>query len=329
MLAGITQSAISHFHIDAPVHPLMNWYAMIGSSLLLALVVTFVTEKIVIPYLGEYKPPGDKILFDDSPSLKLSAEEKRGLRMAGITVILFLTILLLLILPENSLLRNDEGKLLPKSPFISGIIFILFVFFLTVGIAYGKGARTIRSHRQIPKMMEKGLTGVAGFLVVCLPASIFIDLFHKSNLTTIIAVSGANLFKSIDLGVIPALLMFSLLCAGLNIFVTSGLTQWMITAPIFVPLFYQVGLSPAITQLAFRIGDSTTNIISPISAYLPMLLGLLEKYRNKNQEIGIGSALSLMLPYSLCLLLFWILYLGIWLLLKIDPGPGASIFIHP
>jgi len=210
--------------------------------------------------------------------------------------IIFIIVLLFLTVPTDGLLRNEEGGLLPKSPFISGIIFILFVFFFVVGIAFGIGAKTIRNQRDVPNMMAKGLIGVAGFLVVCLPASVFIDLFHKSNLTEIIAVSGANLFKSINLGVIPALLMFSLLCAALNIFVTSGLTQWMITAPIFIPLFFHLGISPAITQFAFRIGDSTTNIISPISAYLPMLLGLLEKYRNKDQEIGIGSAISSMLP---------------------------------
>ena len=130
------------------------------------------------------------------------------------------------------------------------------------------------------------------------------------------------------LAFVAALLMFALLSALLNIFVTSGLTQWMISAPIFVPLFYYLGLSPAITQMAFRIGDSSTNIISPISAYLPMLLGLLEKYCNKDQEIGIGSALSLMLPYSLCLLIFWVIYFGIWLLLGLDPGPGATIYVE-
>jgi aminobenzoyl-glutamate transport protein len=176
--------------------------------------------------------------------------------------------------------------------------------------------------------MAKGLTGVASFLVVCIPAALFIDLFHKSNLTTIIAIEGANLFKQIQIGIIPALLLFSLLCALLNIFITSGLTQWMITAPIFVPLFYHLGVSPAITQMAFRIGDSSTNIISPISAYLPMLLGLMEKYRNKNQEVGIGSALSLMLPYSSVLLIFWIIYFALWLIIGLDPGPGVSMFIN-
>lgn len=327
MLAGITQSAISYFQIDASVHPLMNWYIMMGSTIMLALVITLVTEKIIIPYVGEYNPPeGLKHLTVDT-DLDLKPEEKRGLLYTIIAGFIFLIILLFMIVPNNGLLRNEQGELLPKSPLISGIIFILFIFFFIVGIAFGIGAKTVRSQRDVPNMMAKGLIGVAGFLVVCLPASVFIDLFHKSNLTEIIAVSGANLFKSISLGVIPALLMFSLLCAALNIFVTSGLTQWMITAPIFVPLFFHLGVSPAITQFAFRIGDSTTNIISPISAYLPMLLGLLEKYRNKDQEIGIGSAISLMLPYSMFLLMFWVIYFAIWLLLGFDPGPGVSIFL--
>lgn len=327
MLAGITQSVVSYYNIDIQVHPLMNWYIMMGSTLLLAFVVTVVTEKIIVPYIGEYNPPEEYKHLAVHTDLKLRNNEKRGLLYAALATAVFVALLLLLIIPSDGLMRNAEGKLLPESPLISGIIFILFVYFFTAGIAFGLGAKTIRHQRDVPNMMAKGLVGVSGFLVVCLPASMFIDLFHKSNLTEIIAVSGANLFKNIHLELLPALLLFALLCAALNIFVTSGLTQWMITAPIFIPLFFHLGASPAITQFAFRIGDSTTNIISPISAYLPMLLGLLEKYRNKDQDIGIGSAISLMLPYSLFLLAFWVLYFAFWLIFKLNPGPGVSIFL--
>lgn len=326
-LAGITESAIAFMNIDVPVHPLMNWYVMMGSTFLLASVVTLVTERIIVPLLGEYDPPDECRLKNAHESLTLEPSEKRGLMIAAIAIALYIVAMLFMTVPEDGLLRNDEGGLLPRSPLISGIIFILFVFFFVVGVSYGFGSGSIRSTHEIPPLMAKGLSGVAGFLVVCIPAAVFIDLFHKSNLTTIIAIEGANLFRVIDIGMIPMLLLFALLCAVLNIFITSGLTQWMITAPIFVPLFYELGLSPAITQMAFRIGDSTTNIISPISAYLPMLLGLLEKYRNKDQQIGIGSALSLMLPYSLAALLFWSLFLGFWLFLELDPGPGVSIFV--
>jgi len=327
MLAGITQSVVGSLSTDIPVHPLMNWYIMMGSTFMLALVVTVVTEKIIVPHVGEYDPPDEYKHIAESTDMKLNRSEKRGLVFAAAATCVFAALLLYMILPADGLLRNEERRLLPQSPLISGIIFILFVYFFSAGIAFGVGAKTIRRQRDIPDMMARGLTGVSGFLVVCLPASMFIDLFHKSRLTEIIAVSGANLFKSIHLGILPALLLFALLCAALNIFVTSGLTQWMITAPIFVPLFVHLGASPAITQFAFRIGDSTTNIISPISAYLPMLLGLLEKYRNRDQDIGIGSAISLMLPYSVFLLIFWVLYFAFWLILKLDPGPGVSIFL--
>jgi len=327
VLAGITESAVSHFALQAQVHPLMNWYAMVGSTIVLASVVTIVTEKVIMPYLGEYDPPPEFKLYPESDDLKISRNEKRGLKAAALASLIFLVILLLMTVPSNGLLRNDQGKLLPVSPLISGIIFIIFAYFFIIGIVYGKAAKTIGSEKQIPRMMERGLSGVTGFLVVCLPASIFIDLFHKSQLTTIIAVNGANLIKNLQIGMIPTLLIFAFLCAALNLFITSGFTKWLILAPIFVPLFFQVGISPAITQMSYRIGDSTTNIISPVSAYLPFLLGLLEKYRNKNQEIGIGSAISLMLPYSLLLLILWIVFLALWLLLGLNPGPGVSLFL--
>lgn len=327
VLAGITESAVSHFTLQAPVHPLMNWYAMVGSTVVLASAVTIVTEKIIMPYLGEYDPPSELKLYPQSDNLEISHNEKRGLRASAVASLIFLITLLFMTIPSSGLLRNDQGKILPVSPLISGIIFIIFAYFFIIGIVYGKAARTIGSEKQIPKMMERGLSGVTGFLVVCLPASIFIDLFHKSQLTTIIAVNGAKLIKNLQIGLIPTLLIFAFLCAALNLFITSGFTKWLILAPIFVPLFFQLGISPAITQMSYRIGDSTTNIISPVSAYLPFLLGLLEKYRNKNQEIGIGSAISLMLPYSLLLLILWIAFLALWLLLGLNPGPGVSLFL--
>ena len=176
-------------------------------------------------------------------------------------------------------------------------------------------------------MMQRGLAGVASFLVVCLPASLFIHLFQKSNMTTVIAVEGADLIRGLEIGMVPTILLFALFCAALNVFITSGFTKWLILAPIFIPLFYQLGVSPATTQMAYRIGDSTTNIISPVSAYLPFFLGLLEKYRDKDQEVGIGSVMALMLPYSMVLSVVWISYLALWLVLGFDPGPGVTLFL--
>jgi aminobenzoyl-glutamate transport protein len=326
VLAGITQSAVSHFAVDAVVHPLMDWYCMMGSTLVLATVVTLVTEKVIVPYLGDYRPPGD-FVAQTPEDFHLEPHERRGLKAAAVATVLFLVGLLFLTIPENALLRNANGELLPRSPLISGIIAILFVYFVVVGIAYGRASRQLESEKDVPRMMQRGLAGVASFLVVCLPASLFIHLFQESNLTAVIAVNGADLIRNLDIGMIPTILMFALFCAAMNVFITSGFTKWLILAPIFIPLFYQLGVSPATAQMAYRIGDSTTNVISPVSAYLPFLLGLLEKYRQEDQEVGIGSAMALMLPYSLTLSVIWIAYLGLWLLAGFDPGPGVTLFL--
>lgn len=327
VLAGIAQSAASHFAVDAVIHPLMDWYCMMGSTLVLATVVTVVTERIIIPYLGDYQPSGTG--DHDSPEdFHLDENEKRGLKAAGWATGAFLVGLLFLTVPEDALLRNADGELLPRSPLISGIIAILFVYFLLVGVAYGIAAKQLGSEKDIPKMMQRGLAGVSSFLVVCLPASLFIHLFQESNLTAVIAVRGADLIRGLDVGQIPTILVFALFCAALNLFITSGFTKWLILAPIFIPLFYQLDVSPATTQMAYRIGDSTTNIISPVSAYLPFLLGLLEKYKLDEETVGIGSAMALMLPYSMTLSFIWIAYLGIWLLLGFDPGPGVTLFLN-
>ncbi len=327
VLAGITQSAVSHLAVDAVVHPLMDWYCMMGSTVVLAAVVTIVTEKIIVPYLGDYKPPAG-FVAQTPEDFHLEDHEKQGLKAAAVATALFVVVLLFLTVPEDALLRNAQGELLPRSPLISGIIAILFVYFVVVGIAYGMASRQLKSEKDVPVMMQRGLAGVGSFLVVCLPASLFIHLFQESNLTAVIAVRGADLIKGLDIGMVPTILMFAFFCAAVNVFITSGFTQWLILAPIFIPLFYQLGVSPATTQMAFRIGDSTTNIISPVSAYLPFLLGLLEKYRQEDQEVGIGSAMALMLPYSLIISVIWIAYLGVWLLLGLDPGPGVSLFLN-
>jgi len=326
VLAGITQSALGPFAGDVVVHPLMDWYFKIGATLILATVITAVTERVIIPHLGVYRPPGDEPM-EAPESFQLHDHERRGLKAAGVATAAFLVVLLFLTVPADALLRNEEGQLLPRSPLISGIIAILFAYFVLVGIVYGIAAGKLRSNRDVPDMMQRGLAGIASFLVVCLPASLFIHLFQESNLTGIVAVRGADLVRDIQVGVIPTVLVFALFCAGMNLFITSGFTQWMITAPIFVPLFLQLGVGPATAQMAFRLGDSVTNILSPVSAYLPFLLGLLEKYRSRDQEVGIGSAIALMLPYSLTLLVVWVAYLGLWLLVGLDPGPGVPLFL--
>ena len=168
--------------------------------------------------------------------------------------------------------------------------------------------------------MAKGVNSVASFLVVSLSASLFIKLFNTSNITTIIAVNGAELLKKLHLGV-----LFIILVAIANLFLVSGSAKWMIFAPIFVPMFFEVGFSPALTQMAYRIGDSVTNIISPLSTFIPVVLGIMEQYNPKKEPIKMGTYISLMLPYSVAIFFTYTIQLIIWMIFKLPLGPGAGI----
>ena len=255
----------------------------------------------------------------------VSAAEMRGLKFAGIACVIFILILLCLTVPEHSFFRSPEGKILPSSPFMDSLMFLLFAFFTTVGIAYGIGAGVIKSEKDISLIMAKGVNSVASFLVVSLSASLFIKLFNTSNITTIIAVNGAELLKKLHLGGIPLAVLFIILVAIANLFLVSGSAKWMIFAPIFVPMFFEVGFSPALTQMAYRIGDSVTNIISPLSTFIPVVLGIMEQYNPKKEPIKMGTYISLMLPYSVAIFFTYTIQLIIWMIFKLPLGPGAGI----
>ncbi|MDR0561768.1 MAG: AbgT family transporter [Spirochaetaceae bacterium] len=331
LLAGITQSALAGMNIqDSSVHVLMNWYFLLFSTLTLTLVTTLITEKFLVKHLG------DERAIQDSSNLsqhEVTADEKRGLRWAGIALIGIALVLAATTVPENGFFRDPAThKIIPNSPFLSGIIGILFFVFFLLGIAYGYGSKTIKKAGDVPKLMQSGLTGSLSFLVVVLPASMFIGLFNKSNLTTILSVKGADALEAIGLGGIPLLVLFILLCTFVNLFMTSGSAKWLILAPIFVPMFYRIGFSPALTQIAYRIGDSSTNSVTPLSYYMPVVIGLLEQYRPKNkenQEVGMGTVISLILPYAVSYLTIFTIQLIVWYLLKLPLGPGAGVSVAP
>ncbi len=268
---------------------------------------------------------------DESELLKhvVTPEENRGLRWALIAAVLCIGFLLYLTIPQGSFFRSDNGTIVPSSPLLSSVVAILFFIFFFVGIAYGYGSGTIKEASDVPKLMQKGLQGSLSFLVVALPAALFINLFNSSNLTTILAVKGAEGLKALNLGGIPLILMFILLCTFINLFITSGSAKWLILAPIFVPMFSIIGFSPALTQIAYRIGDSSSNIISPLSYYIPVMIGLLEQYKPEGdtKPVGIGTVISLEMPYTIAYLICFSIQLIIWYLLKLPLGPGAGLFM--
>ncbi len=321
LLAGITESAAKGMNIPGATHPLINWYFLAVATIVVMFVTTYVTEKFTVKVLG------DSDYGRDAEALKehrVTPQENRGLRWTAVAAVLCIGALIYLTVPEGAFFQADDGSIVPKSPFLSGIVGILFFLFFFLGIAYGYGAGTIKKLDDVPKLMQKGLSGGLSFLVVVLPAAIFVQLFAASNLTTVLAVNGAHWLERMNLGGIPLLVMFILFSTFLNLFIISGSAKWLILAPIFVPMFSIVGFSPALTQLAYRIGDSSSNIISPLSYYMPVIIGLLEQYRpDPETKVGVGTVISLEMPYTIAYLIAFTLLLIAWYTLGLPLGPGT------
>ena len=328
LLAGITKSAIEgvpNIPANVPVHPLINWYFMIAATFILTFLTVYVTERYTVRLLGDDEGGHDE---EELKKHVVTPAENRGLFCALLALVAYIALVVWLTYPQGSLFRAPDGSLLPRSPLLSSVMPLLFFLFFFVGTAYGLGAGVIRKGEDIPKLMQKGIVGSTGFMVVVLPASFFVALFRMSRFDTVLSVSGAEWLKSMNLGGVPLLLLFIVLVTFLNLFMMSGSAKWLILAPIFVPMFAQVGFSPALTQVAYRIGDSTTNIITPLSYYLPVIIGLLEQYRKESDpDVGIGTVISMAMPYTIFYILGFTTLLIVWYLLGLPLGPGTPVSI--
>lgn len=325
LLGGITQAAAESMNIPYNNNPMINYFFMIAATLVIALCDTIITEFV----LPKYVKVGWKSKKQIGPEERnVTPAEARGLKWCGIALVICAAVLLVMIVPKSGFLRNDEGNLLPSSPFTEGLVAILFVVFVVMGVAYGKGSGVIKKSADIPKLMEKGLKGSLSFLIVSLPASLFIQFFNDSKLATILAVNGGNLLESLNLKGMPLMILFVILVGFLNLFMTSGSSKWLILAPVFVPMFSVIGFTPAFTQLLYRIGDSVTNPISPINFFIPVIIGIMEQYRSEDEpEIGMGTLFSMTIPYSISFLIGLVLLLLVFVGLNLPIGPGTAIFM--
>lgn len=317
MFAGMSTQAAQTLDPNYMVTPVCNWFFMFVSTFLITAVGTFVTDKLVEPHLGKYEGAVDGATEELTPA------EKRGLKFAGIASLIYVALIVIAVAPSNGLLRNPETGGFLSSPFMSGIIFFIMLLFLISGIAYGIGAGTIKNDEDVIQLMNKCISGLASFMVLIFFAAQFTTCFNYSNLGTIISVSGANFLKDIGFVGLPLVICFIILTAFINIFIAVDSAKWAIMAPIFVPMFMRLGLSPELTQVAYRIGDSSTNIIAPLMPFFVLTVAFFQKY---DKKAGIGSVISTMLPYSICFLLGWIVLFSIWYLLGLPLGPGASLF---
>ncbi len=323
LLAGLTQSAASIINPDYVVTGVANYYFMFVATFVITGVGTWVTHRFVEPRLGPYR--GDA---KPEPLVPLSAAEKRGLLWALIFSLAGVGLLLWGLIPETGFLRDPKQTTDPilRSYFISNLVpFILFAG-LGLGLSYGLGARTLHSDTDVVKGMERSMATLAAYLVLAFFAAQFIAYFSWTNLGIITAVNGADLIRSAGLEKLPIPLMMALILfsAGVNLIIGSASAKWALLAPIFVPMFMLLGYSPELVQAAYRVGDSCTNIITPLMAYFPLILTFAARY---DRQAGIGTLIAAMLPYSIAFLAAWTLLLIIWISFGIPVGINAPLYL--
>ena len=319
LLAGLSEEAARIVDPTYEVNPSANYYFMAASTFLIAGAGTWVTEKIIAPRFGEYTG-SERAEALATPS----REEKRGL-WATLLVLAIITVLLLLgTVPEGGYLRDPETGGLLRSPFMSGIVALIFIVFGAAGLAYGFVAGTFRDDGDVMRGMGKAMETLGLYLVLVFFAAQFVAYFTWTNLGLILAVKGAEVLRASGLGPIPLMISFILVSAFINLFMGSASAKWAIMAPVFVPMLMLLGYTPEFTQAAYRIGDSTTNIISPMMTYFALIVAFVERYHPK---AGIGTVVATMLPYTIAFLLVWTALLIVWMMLGLPVGPGAGLYL--
>lgn len=316
LLAGLSEEAAQILDPAYQVNPTANYYFMAVSTFVISLAGTWITERLIEPRLGAYT--GSVM---PEPIEKLNREEKRGLKVATLTLLALTVLTAIALIPANGLLRGDDGGLL-SSPLIRGVIAFLVLFAALPGLAYGIVTRKFRNDADVVKGMTETMKTLAAYIVLVFFAAQFVAYFKWSNLGLIIAVRGADVLSASGLGMIPMMILFIILSASLNMLMGSASAKWALLAPIFIPMFMLMGYSPELSQAVFRIGDSVTNIISPMMSFFALIIVYIQKY---DPKAGIGTIISTMLPYSIVFFIVWTALLIAWLLVGLPLGPGAGI----
>lgn len=317
ILAGLTTEALqADASLARTIGPESNYYFMVASVVFITLLVTWITERIVAPAFQTDEAP-----VEDQHAMyrRLSPREGKGLFWALISGLLVMSLFALAVVPEQGILRNPETGAILTSPFMSGIVVVIAVIFAAMGTAYGLATGVYKSGADWVGSMEKSLQGLAGYLVLMFFAAQFVAWFSWSGLGPLISITGANYLQQADWSPYLILLAFVMMAALVNIFVGSMSAKWAVMAPIFVPMLALIGINPEVTQAAYRIGDGSTNVITPLMPYFPVVLAFMQRYKS---DMRIGTLTAMMLPYSVALLIGWSVFLALWLWLGIPLGPG-------
>lgn len=314
LLSGLSTEAAKAINPAVQVSVIDNWYFMAASVILLTIVGAILTDKFVEPRLPVYQGARNEEMK------KLTPEQNRGLMASGIAALVFIGLVALLVVPEAAPLRNPKtGGIIP-SPFIQGIVPLIILFFFVISVPYGMVTKQIRSASDVPDLLVDPMKSMAGFIVMVFPLSQFVAFFNWSNMGKFMAIGLTDVLENLGMTGIPAFLGLIFLSALLCMFIASGSAIWSILAPIFVPMFMLLGFHPAFAQIVFRVVDSSVIPLAPMSPFVPLFLGFLQRY---NKEAKLGTYYSLVLPYPIVFFVVWLLMLVGWYLLGLPLGPGV------
>jgi aminobenzoyl-glutamate transport protein len=319
ILAGLTQEAARIVDPAYSVTPLANYFFLGSSVFLVTIVGTFVTEYFIEPRLGPYRGHAPRERIEP-----LLPQERRGLRWAGATVAVMAGLTLWGLRP-GGLLHHPERPGFVDSLFVQSLVTFIFLFGVIPGVVYGAFAGTVRRDTDVYKGMQKTVELVAGYIVVIFFIAQFVNFFNWTNLGVILAVNGAAMLQASGLGSVPLLLGIVLLTSTIDLMIGSASAKWAMLAPVFVPMLMLLGYSPELTQAAYRVGDCVTNIITPLMTNFPLVLMFAQRY---DPDVGIGTMTATMLPYSVCFLVAWSLWLVTWVWLGLPVGPGAPLMLN-
>lgn len=315
ILAEMTNDAIHIVDPSRSIDLTANFFFGIVSSVVLIIVITLVTSKIVEPRLGKYQGTAPA-----ATNHGITAEEKRGLRYALVAFIGFAIVLALLIVPSGAPLRHpDTGAILGNSPFMQSLVFLIMLAFLVTGIAYGRGAGTIRSSEQGIAAITKTLSELADLLFLFFVISQFVAYFNYSNIGTILAVRLADGLADANLNSVTLLLAFIVIGFVLCFPLPNILPKWAIIAPVFVPLFLRLGIAPEVVLAAYRVSDSPPNVINPLLPHFALVVGFARRWRS---DAGVGTLVAMMLPYTVATMVIWTGLFFAWYLLGLPFGPA-------
>lgn len=320
LLAGLSTEAAHIIDPDYYVMPTANYYFMAVSTIVISLTATWVSRVWIEPRLGTYhgNVPREEVG-------QLSSVEKKGLIRALILFLAWCAVFLAGLIPENGFFRGDDNTIL-HTPLLRGFIAVLLLVAGTCGIVYGYTVGTFKKHGDVISGMNDSFRGLTSFLVLVFFAAQFVAWFRWSNLGLLLAVNGASWLQSINIGLIPLVILFILFSAFINMFMGSASAKWAIMGPVFIPIFMLLGYSPELSQVVYRIGDSVTNIISPMMSFFALIIVYYQKY---DPKAGVGTLMASMMPYSIAFFVVWALMMIVWILLGLPLGPEAPLYYTP